>query len=75
MEIEAKDSGACLIVSNKYAVNRWGDTLNFEIRTDKAKLIKINMPNIDHYYKLRRFKYEEGNADEYFKFNLFVKKL
>lgn len=77
VEIEAKEPGECLIVSYKDAVNRRGDTLNFEIRTDKADLIKIDMPNIDHYYKLRRYKYkyEDGNNDDYLKFNLFVKKI
>lgn len=77
IEIEAKEPGRCLIVSKKDVINRRGEVLHFEIRCDKSELIKIDVPNIENYYMLRKFKYkyEESDASDYLKFNLFVKKI
>lgn len=75
--IEAREPNGCLLFSVQEAENRYSDTPKFEIRADRDELVRINMPNINMFYRLRAFKYELEQLDEedYFRFSLFVKKI
>ena len=77
IEIEAKEPGYCLLVSEKDAVNRMRDIPKFEIRVEADELLKIDIPNINNYYRLRKYQYnfESFSVADYFKFNLAVKML
>ena len=77
IEIEAKEPGYCLLVSEKDAVNRMRDIPKFEIRVEADELLKIDIPNINNYYRLRKYQYnfESFSVADYFKFNLAVKKI
>lgn len=77
MYIEAKKPGNCLIVSEKDIVNRNTEMPKFEILSDTPDLVKISIPNINNYYKLRPYKYdfEAVDGDDYLKFSRFVRKI
>lgn len=77
IEIETKTPGYCLIASENDVLNRMHDMPRFEIRTDNDELVMIDLPNIDNFYRLRKYKYkyEENSDQDYFKFNLAVKKI
>ena len=69
--------GGCLLFSKKDVINQRGEALRFEIRSEQDDLVKIDFPNIDSYFKLRKYKYayEQSDANDYLKFNLSVKKI
>lgn len=77
IEIESKAPRRCLLVSQKDVFCQKGETLRFEIRSEQDDCVKIDFPNIDSYYKLRKYRYdyEQNNSPDYFRFNLFVKKI
>lgn len=77
IEIETKSPGCCLLFSQKEVLNQRGEALRFEIRSEQDDLVKIDFPNIDSYFKLRKYKctYEQSDSNDYLKFNLFVKKI
>ena len=77
IEIEAKAPGCCLLFSQNDVINQRGETPRFEIRSEQDDLVKIDFPNIDSYFKLRKYKYtyEQSDSNDYLKFNLFVKKI
>ena len=57
IEIEAKNPGGCLLFSKKDVINQRGEALRFEIRSEQDDLVKIDFPNIDSYFKLRKYLY------------------
>ncbi len=77
IEIEARVPNYCLLVSDNNVIYKGHDIPRFEIRTDTEDLIKIDFPNIDSFYRLRKYKYsyESDTSQDYFKFNLAVKKI
>lgn len=77
IRIEASKPGHCLLVSRQDAINKYGEMPKFEVRSDPRDLIKISIPNINSYYRLRTYsyEYEEKSNDDYIRFNLFIKKI
>ena len=75
--IEARRPGSCLLVSEKDIINKYPDIPKFEIQSDGQDLIKLSIPNINNYYKLRPYKYDFEALDDgdYLKFCMFVKKI
>lgn len=75
--IEARKPGNCLLVSEKDVINKYVDIPKFEIQSDSKSLIKISIPNINNYYKLRPYKYnfDTLDGDNYLRFCMFVKKI
>lgn len=75
--IEAREPGFCLLASKNDAINQLTEQPKFEILADDNKLVKIAIPNINSFYKLRPYKYalEEETGDEFFKFTMIVSKI
>lgn len=75
--IEARKPGECLLVSEKDVINKYADIPKFEIQSDEENLIKVSIPNINNYYKLRPYKYDFETLDgnDYLRFCVFVKKI
>lgn len=75
--IEARQPGNCLLVSEKDVINKYADVPKFEVQSDAQSLVKISIPNINNYYKLRPYKYdfEALDGEDYLKFCMFVKKI
>ncbi|GLB30102.1 hypothetical protein LAD12857_20250 [Lacrimispora amygdalina] len=75
--IESCEPGYCLLASRNNVVNKLSELPKFEITTDDKSLVKIAIPNIHCYYRLRPYKYEleDESGDEFFKFTLIVSKI
>lgn len=75
--IEAKKPGSCLLVSEKDAISEYADLPKFEIQSDESGLVKVSIPNINNFYKLKPFKYDFKSIDDddYLKFYMFIKKI
>lgn len=75
--IEARQPGQCLLVSDRDIINKCSDIPKFDIQADAQNLIKISIPNINSYYRLRPYRYdfESLDGDNYVRFCMFVKKI
>ncbi len=75
--IEARHPANCLLVSEKDIVNRCECPTKFDIHTDESDLVKVSIPNINNYYKLRPYRYdfESLDKDGYLQFCMFIKRI
>lgn len=75
--IEARESGYCLIACKNDVINKFDELPKFDIVTNDLNLVKISIPNINNYFKLRPYKYvlEDEAGDEFFKFTMIVSKI
>lgn len=77
INIEAREPGNCLLVSETNIVTSGSEIPKFEIQVDSSELLKISAPNISNFYKLHPYKYEyesEENSD-LLQFSMFVRKI
>lgn len=75
--IEARLPGECLLVSKEDVVNEMSESIDIKVTADRSYLVKVSMPNINSYYKLRPYKYDYADdyAEDFVGFYIFCRKL
>lgn len=75
--VEARMPGECLLVSRKDVINGISENVDIKVLADNVDLVKISIPNINSYYKLRPYKYEytDDNIKDFTGFYIFVRKI
>lgn len=75
--IEARTPGEVVLVSKKEVINERSDIIDIKVVSDKNELVKVSIPNINSFYKLRpyMYNYTEGDVKDFIGFYIFVKKV
>lgn len=75
--IEARTPGEVLLVSRSDVFSETSETVDIKVTADENSLVKISIPNINSYYKLRPYKYDytEENVEDFIGFYIFVRKI
>lgn len=75
--IEARTPGEVLLVSRRDMINEKNEIVDIKVISDKNETVKVSMPNINGFYKLRpyKFEYTEENVEDFLGFYIFVRKV